>query len=112
MVPRDGEIKRENGETMMTKTKKPLFGLTPVGDSDTSVMFTGTLANCRRMAFAHEMEVDKLEGAILSSDCGHAIYAPVNESAPMWTMFKNGGFIHKGRDNYFLLIPLSIWKKF
>lgn len=93
----------------MTATHLNHFGLQHTATTNDSILFSGSLGNCKRMAAAHGMEVEKCEGAILSSDCGHAIYAPVNESAPMRVLYRNGGMIQKCQSDYTLVMPLAVW---
>lgn len=94
----------------MTLTHLSHFGLEKIGETADNVVFSGTLGSCKRMAFAHGMEIEKYEGRILSSVNGHAIHAPVSESNPTLIWFKGGGLILKGRDDYSLVMPLKVWK--
>lgn len=80
-------------------------GLTP-----DNVILEGSLADCRQLAFACGMEVERYEGRILASDGGHAIYAPADASsfAICWL---RGGMIIKARDGFCLVMPLQVWRE-
>lgn len=85
------------------------FGLEKIAETETSVVLTGSLANCKRIAAAHGMEVDSYEGCLVSCDGSHAVYAPVDESKPNRIWYKNGGLIQRGRDDYSVVIPRNVW---
>ena len=83
--------------------------LTKVGQTADSVIFEGSLAACRRLAFAHGMEVERYEGRTISIDGRHAVYAPADEKGFSFCWFKGGGLIHKARDGFVLVMPIRVW---
>lgn len=93
----------------MTITHLSHFGLEKIGDTNDSIIFAGSLAACRRMAFAHGLEVDRYEGSIVSSDSGFATYTTATPESFSFCYFKQGGFICKARDGYSLLIRKEDW---
>ena len=93
----------------MTLTHASHLGLEIIGVTKDSVVLAGTLASCKRIAAAHGMEIEKHEGSILSSNCGVATYAPVNESRPNRILYAGGGMIQRGRDDYSIVIPRRVW---
>jgi hypothetical protein len=98
-----------NGATTMTLTHLSHLDLTEIARTGDSIVFEGTLAACKRMAFAHGMEIERYEGPILSMNGGVAQYGMASETRPAAIWFKNGGLIIKGRDNYCFVMPLGVW---
>lgn len=94
----------------MTITHLSHFDLEVCGETADSVVLSGTLAACKRIAFAHGMEIERYEGTIVSSNGGHATCAPVSESRPNRILFKTGGLIQRCRDDYAVVIPRSVWE--
>lgn len=82
-----------------------------IGNTSTSVVFQGSLISCRRMAFAHGMEIAKYEGRTISIDCGHAIMSPASKDNFSICWFKEGGMIAKTQDAYALVMPKDIYGK-
>lgn len=95
----------------MTATHLSHFGLTHFATSGESIMFHGSKADCKRMAFAHGMEVEKYEGRALGCDGGRLLSAPADSENFSFCFFKGGGFIHRERDGYLLLMPLEVWEQ-
>lgn len=95
----------------MLVTHPSHFGLEMIGNTSTSVVFQGSLADCRRMAFAHGMEIAKYEGRTISINSGHAIMAPASENSFSLCWFKEGGMIAKTQDAYALVIPKRTYEK-
>jgi hypothetical protein len=62
------------------------------------------------MAFAYGMEIEKYEGRITGFVGRTATYLPVDEAKPNAIIFKGGGLIQRGRDNYALVMPLEVWR--
>lgn len=93
----------------MTITHLSHLDLTKIGETRDSILFEGSLAACRRMAFAHGMEVEKYEGATVGMDGSRAFTIPADANSFVWCFFRGGGFIQRGRDNYCLLIPMAVW---
>lgn len=93
----------------MTITHLSHFGMTLVAETDDNVVFSGKLADCRRMAFSHGLEIDRYEGQTISSENGKSIQAPADANKFVWAFFKQGGFILKGRDDWSLLMPKAVW---
>ena len=96
---------------MTTTTHLSHFGLTKIAETDTGIVFDGTLAACKRMAAAHGMKIERYEGAVMGMDGGHATFAPANETHPLWIMYRDGGLIQKGRAGYTLVMPLAVWTR-
>jgi hypothetical protein len=93
----------------MTITHLSHFGLTVIGQTTDNIIFEGPLQDCRRMAFAHGMEVDRYEGRTLAIDGRGAILAPADASNFSCCWFKGSGLLMKTRDAYCLVMPMSIW---
>jgi hypothetical protein len=85
------------------------YDLTEIGRTSDNIVFSGSLGACKRMAAAHGMEVESMEGAITGCDGNRATYLPPDESKPALAWFKGGGLIIRGRDDYSLLMPLAVW---
>ena len=94
----------------MTITHLSHFDVELISETSGNVVFAGTLAACRRMAFAHGLEVDRTEGATISSENGRGVYAPADSNAPTMTWLKPSGLIAKGRDDYTLVMPKDRWE--
>lgn len=93
----------------MTLTHTSHFGLTLLSQTDDNIVFEGSLSACRRMAFAHGMEVDRYEGRTISIDGRRATYTPADEKHFSICWFKGSGLIVKSRDGYCLVMPLAVW---
>lgn len=93
----------------MTLTHLSHFGLELLATTTTGAVLCGSLANCKRMAAAHGMEVDKYEGRLLSYVNGFATTAPVDMTQPVRITYKNGGMVQKCVDDYTLVIPMAVW---
>lgn len=95
----------------MTATHLSHFGLKMTGESEDRVFFEGSLANCKRMAFAHGCQVSSEEGPILESGGGKAIYA-VTPIVTYWLVDETGdhaGMIKKIQDGWILLLSREVW---
>lgn len=90
----------------MTITHLSHFGLTGPKISGDSVLFDGTLADCKRMAFAHGLEVVKEEGRILEINGTVALV----DTTSVVRYGLTRGFIQKTRDGWTLLMPREIWE--
>lgn len=95
----------------MTATHISHFGLTQIGQTADSIVFEGSLGACRRMAFAHGLEVEKYEGQTVSIEGGRATMAPASADKFTWCFFKQGGFICKTRDGWSLLLRMETWNQ-
>lgn len=93
----------------MTITNLSHFGLTIIGETRENVIFSGSLADCKRMAFAHGMEVDRYEGRTVSFDRCHATYTPADAKDFSCCWFKGSGLIMKCDGCYCLVMPLAKW---
>jgi hypothetical protein len=93
----------------MTITHLSHFGLTVIGQTADNMIFEGTLAACRRMAFAHGMEIDRYEGRTVSIEGRRATYTTASENDFSFCWLKQGGFINKTRDGYCLVMPMNVW---
>jgi hypothetical protein len=93
----------------MTITHTSHFGLTLINTTETSAVFCGTLSACKRMAFAHGMEIEQYEGRVVAINGRHATFAPVDESNPNRIWFVNGGMIQKTPGDYTLVMPIEVW---
>ena len=102
---------RQTGETKMV-TDPTHYGLTLLAKTHDTVILAGTLANCRRVAFAHGLEIERYEGATVAIDRDHAVYAPADATNFVWCHFRQGGFILRDQDDYTLLIRREIWDNF
>lgn len=87
------------------------FGLEKIGETKDTVIFSGSLANCKRLAFAHGMEVEKYEGYIVSSDSAGAVYTPADGKNFSRILFKTGGMIQKCQTGYALVMPVAVWNQ-
>lgn len=94
----------------MMHTHLSHFGLVKIGETNDSIIFAGSLAACRRMAFAHGMEVSRYEGRTIAIEGSRAFTTPADSGNFTWMHFQDGGFIVKGRDDYSLLIPQNVWQ--
>lgn len=94
----------------MTLTHLSHFGLTLLRETADNVVFEGSLAACRRMAFAHGMEVDRYEGRTVSVNAGRAVTTPASEGDFSVCWFKGSGLVAKTRDGYCLVLPQAAWK--
>ena len=93
----------------MTNTHISHFGLEFTAQTLTSVVLSGTLANCKRIAAAHGMEIDRTEGRIVSCDGDNAIYSPTSGDKPNRIVYKNGGMIQRCANDYAIVIPVDVW---
>lgn len=93
----------------MTMTHLSHFEITKIGQTEDNVVFEGSLAACRRLAFAHGMEVDRYEGRTVSIDNGKAICVPADDKDFSCCWFKGSGLIIKSRDGYCLVMPMTAW---
>lgn len=94
----------------MTTTHLSHFGITKLGESRDSIIFAGTLAACKRLAAAHGMEIESYRGRTVSTDCGRAIYAPSSPDSFVSATYVGGGLLHKGQDDWALVMPLEVWR--
>lgn len=94
----------------MTSTHISHFGLEKIGETNDTIIFQGTLANCRRMAFAHGLEIEKYEGYILSSDSAGAVYTTADSKNFSRCLFVQGGMIQKTQGGYCLVMRQDAWK--
>jgi hypothetical protein len=94
----------------MTLTHLSHFGLEKLAETSTNVVFSGSLAACKRLAFAHGMEVESYEGRCLGMAGGRATVAAADATNFSAVWFKGGGLVLKGRDNYTLVMPLEVWR--
>lgn len=94
----------------MTMTHVSHFGLTLLSETSTGLVFEGSLGACKRMAFAHGLEVDEVRGPILGSVNGVATYGHLNPERPMSMTFKGGGLVQRAQDGYCLVLPRSVWE--
>lgn len=83
------------------------YGLKEIARSSTSIVLEGTLANCKRMAFAHGLEIVKANTRLISFDGSHAVYAG-GEDYVSYELSPRG-LIHKGRDAWTLVMPIEVW---
>jgi|APGre2960657404_1045060.scaffolds.fasta_scaffold53212_1 hypothetical protein len=93
----------------MTITHPSHFDLQEVSRTETSIVFSGTLAGCRKMAFSHGMEVAEYCGRLIEFDGVRAVSAPATSADFSVCYFVGGGLIHRGRDEYTLVMPLHVW---
>lgn len=93
----------------MIATHVSHFGLEIVQKTETSVILSGTKANCLRMAAALGLHALRYEGRTVSIDGGEAVMAPAGRDDFVWCHFAEGGFILRGRDDYSLLVRRSDW---
>jgi hypothetical protein len=96
----------------MTITHLSHFDAELIAETKDNVIFLGTLAACRRLAFAHGMEVERYEGPILSSIGGIAQYASADAKNFAICWFVGRGMIIKVGigDDYSLVMPVNVWK--
>jgi hypothetical protein len=91
----------------MTQTHLSHFGLTIIGRTNDNVVLCGTLANCKRIAFAHGLEIIKELHPILSMCGGKA----TENTAKVSGFELSRGLIIKGRDNWTVCIPADVWNE-
>lgn len=94
---------------MSLMTRLSHFDVKEVARTETNVIFSGTLAGCRKLAFSHGMEVEKYEGRTISFDSRGAVKAPADANNFSACWFKGAGLLMKGRDDYSLVMPLAVW---
>lgn len=95
----------------MTMTHLSHFGLTHTGTLHDSVYLEGTLAACKRMAFAHGCTISGEEGRIIEMGSSGAI-CNMNDITGYWLAGPDGehaGMIHRGRDGWTLVLNRQIW---
>ena len=93
----------------MTITHTSHFDVLEVARTNDSVVFSGTLAGCRKLAFAHGMEVAEYCGRLIEFDGVRAVSAPATPADFSVCYFVGGGLISKCQDGYTLVMPLSVW---
>jgi hypothetical protein len=101
------------GDETMTTTHLSHFDLTQSGLTGDRVYLDGTLAACKRMAFAHGCAIAGEEGRIIEINEGRAI-CNMNDITAYWLADANGehaGMIHKGRDAWTLALDLKVWEQ-
>ena len=81
------------------------YGLEKVGETPDNIIFSGTLAACRGMAFAHGLEIVRTEGRILSIN-GRS--TTTNETDVVRYVLTQG-MIQRCRDGWSLVMPLAVW---
>lgn len=92
----------------MTNTHLRHFGLDHLVTSDTNIVLEGSLADCKRLAFAHGLEVVKEEGPILSCTGGKAIYG----TSPTVRYYLTRGLIHIAPNSKWILVMnLQDWNQ-
>ena len=95
----------------MTTTHLSHFGLTKTHETDTRVYFEGTLADCKRIAFAHGCEIIDEEYRILEMN-GTSVITDSTTVTCYWLADQTGehaGLIHRGRDAWTLAISRAAW---
>ena len=95
----------------MTNTHVSHLGLELIRETDTSIVFAGTLGACKRMAFAHGMEIERYEGRTVAVNGRYAITTPVDTTNPNRIWFINGGMIQKTVGDYTLVMPRKVWNE-
>lgn len=93
----------------MTNTHVSHFGLNLINKTTTSVVFSGELSACKRMAFAHGMEISNYEGQTVACNGGRSIQTPVDTKNPNRIWFVDGGMIQRCPDDYTLVMPIEVW---
>ena len=93
----------------MTITHPSHFDVREINRTSDSIVFSGTLAGCRKLAFAHGMEVAEYCGRLIEFDGVRAVSAPATPADFSVCYFVGGGLIHRGRDGYTLVMPMSVW---
>lgn len=94
----------------MTLTHLSHFGLSQIGQTSDNILFEGSLAACKRMAFAHGMEIERYEGFLVGCDGSHATYTQADSRSFSRILLRNGGMIQKTRDGFCLVMPNSAWE--
>lgn len=93
----------------MTFTHTSHFNLEMIATTEQNVLFEGALSACKRMAFAHGMEIERTEGTVAAINGRNAVYNPANESNPNRIWFVNGGMIQRVPGGYVLVMPVQVW---
>jgi hypothetical protein len=91
----------------MTTTHLSHLDLELCGKSDSSVVLSGSLAACKRIAFAHGLEIVGTEGRITGTTGGIASH----NTADIVRYVLNQGMIQKCRDDWSIVIPLEVWNE-
>jgi hypothetical protein len=88
------------------------YGLETLGQTTDSIVLEGTLANCKRMAFAHGLEITRSNTRLLSFNGSYAVYSSGDYVSYELTD-ANGltGLIQKTRDGWALVMPLKLWEE-
>lgn len=97
----------------MTITHLSHYGLTLVETTNDSAVLSGRLADCKRMAAAHGMEIDRYEGQTISIANGRAVHAPADENRPAIIWYKGSGIIARStaEGEYTLVMPVELWNE-
>lgn len=93
----------------MIVTHTSHFGLNIDSRTEDSVVLSGTKANCLRMAAVLGLEIERYEGRTLSLINGVGFSESADRSNFTWCYFRQGGFIHRGRDEYSLVVRMADW---
>jgi hypothetical protein len=93
----------------MTLTHLSHFDVKQIGATDDNVIFEGTLAGCRRLAFSHGMEVESYQGRTTGMGGGRTYSESADATNFSCCWFKGGGLLIKGRDGYCLVMPRTTW---
>ena len=95
----------------MTMTHVSHFGLDLIRETTESLVFVGGLGACKRMAAAHGMEIDRYEGFLVSSDSHGGVFTPASPKSFSRILYRGGGMVQKGRDDYTLVMPRRVWEQ-
>lgn len=95
----------------MTTTHLSHYGLQLVATTADNVVLAGSLADCKRMAAAHGMDIQGYEGCILGAVGGIATYQQLDAARPNRIVYVGGGMIQRGRDDYSLVMPRAVWNQ-
>lgn len=75
-----------------------------LGKPDNNYVFQGTLAACRRLAFANGKEVEQYEGRIIGMAGGVVTREVGTADKFNFCWLKGGGLIHRVPDNKYCLV--------
>lgn len=92
----------------MTITHVSHFGISAVQVQGDSVVLTGTLAGCRKIAFAHGLEVVRAEGQIVGCEGGKAI---TNAANVMRYLLSEGMIQRLAGNQWALVMPAEIYNE-
>jgi hypothetical protein len=95
----------------MSITNLSHFGLTEIGRTADNIILEGTEEACKRIAFAHGLEIVAPWYPTIRTDCAAGAVLDCSRIVG-WNLTR--GFILRAdyaRDSYHMLIPMQIWEE-